>query len=328
MTEGINFPSVIFIMIIMEKKFFYNSIFLFLIFLCSVTSSYSQENFTNPIYINNLLRLSVPEQVTFCNEKVPLDFEDVKERLDYEIVNILGSPVTTTMWFKRANKYFGDIEKYLKSYNLPDDFKYVALIESNLRCDSKSPAGAGGPWQFMEATGKSYGLCKNPYVDERLHWDESTKAAIRLLSDLKNDFGSCFLALAAYNAGSGRVSRAMRDQEESVFFALQLPRETERYILRAVAAKLIMENPQKYGIFLDNANLYEPEKFEEITVELTDKYTPVLNFTKKYGISYRYFFELNPHIISERLPKGKYTFKIPYKAPPDSSSNSTPPFNR
>jgi hypothetical protein len=297
----------------MKKEYFFY-VLLFLILFFSYGVSYSaEESLANPVYINRLLRLPVPEQIIFCNEQLPLDFEDVKERLDYEIVNIMGSPVTTTMWFKRANKYFGEIDNYLTSFNLPADFKYVALIESNLRCDAKSSAGAGGPWQFMEATGKSYGLCKNPYVDERLHWDESTKAAIRHLSDLKNDFGSCFLALAAYNAGSGRVRNAMREQQENTFFALRLPRETERYVLRAVAAKLIMENPQKYGIFPENASLYSPEKFEEITMVLTDKFTSVLSLAKNMGVSYRYFFELNPHVTSDKLPAGKYTFKLPYK---------------
>lgn len=316
------------------RKFFYKIIFLSLILLFTNKLSYSQEILTNPLYINHLLNIPVPDQILFCNEKVPLDFEDVRERLDYELVNIIGSPVTTTMWFKRANKYFGEIDKYLQSYNLPFDFKYVALIESNLKCDAKSSAGASGPWQFMEATGKSYGLCKNPYIDERLHWDESTKAALRHLSDLVNDFGSCFLALAAYNAGSGRVRNAMKEQLENSFFALNLPRETERYVLRAIAAKLIMENPKKYGIYLNNANLYEPELFQEISIELTDKFTPVLSLAKKYGISYRYFFEINPHITSEKLPSGKYIIKIPYKEKslqennPASSSNSTYFFNR
>ena len=268
--------------------------------------------FTAPI--NQLLHLYIPDKVEFCGEPVPLTKEDVTERLDTELVVIMGNPIDATLWFKRAPRYFPMIERLTRQMGLPEDLKYVALIESNLRADAVSSAGATGPWQFMEATGASCNLENTPWRDDRRQWELATKAALKHLADLRATFGSWALALAAYNAGSARISKDMDVQNEKDFYGLKLPRETERYVLRAIAAKLIMENPAAYGIDLKGARLYEPECTDVVTLDIQNETIPVWVLAHAAGISYRGFIQLNPWIVNSYIPRGGYDFTVPAKA--------------
>lgn len=261
--------------------------------------------------INQLLRLPIPESVTFCGEPVPLNFEDSYERLDYELVSILGSPVSTTLWFKRAPRYFPLIETIIQEMGLPSDLKYVALIESDLRSGAVSTAGAVGPWQFMLPTANFCGLNKNGWCDERMHWERATRAALRHLSDLKNSLGSWALALAAYNAGQGRVSKALEEQGAYDFYSLRLARETERYVFRAIAAKLVMENPSWFGIDLKGARLYRPEAVSNVNITISTASASVAGMARSVGVSYRRFLELNPWITAKELPRGTYDILVP-----------------
>jgi LysM repeat protein len=264
--------------------------------------------------VNSLLHIPLPSEIEFCGEPLPLQHEDIKERLDLEMVVILGSPITTTLWFKRMPRYFPLIERVIKELGLPGDLKYVALIESNLRQDAVSPAGAVGPWQFMRCTGETCGLQKSRYQDERRNWEKATKAALKHLADLKNELGSWYLALAAYNSGLRRVKKAMRTQKENSFFNLSLPLETERYILRAIAAKLIVENPVRYGLRLDGARLLRPEQISTTYVELKRRRLPVWALAEAADVSYRKFGELNPEVLANVLPRGVYKINIPSEA--------------
>ncbi len=262
--------------------------------------------------ITRLLHLELPETVTFCGEQVPLAREDVAERLEYEMIIILGNPVTTTFWFKRSPRYFPLIESVIRARGLPEDLKYVALIESDLRADVTSPAGASGPWQFMESTGKSCGLDQDDCMDDRRDWEYATQSALAHLADLKNRLGAWTLALASYNAGEGRISRAMETQGENDFYGLRLPRETERYVFRAIAAKILLEHPYRYGVDLGDARLYRPNRVEAVEVNINNGASlSVRELAHACGVSFRLFREYNPAILGSYLPAGRHRLFIP-----------------
>lgn len=267
-------------------------------------------------WVSQLLRLPVPDRLELCGEAVPLDREDVAERLDQELLVALGSPVSTALWFKRAPRSFPAIEQELRQRALPDDLKYVALVESNLRAQAVSPAGAVGPWQFMPATGASYGLEQTAWRDSRRSWDESTTAALQHFADLHRRFGSWALALAAYNCGPDRVARSLEAQGQSDFYGLKLPLETERYVFRVLAAKLLTESPERYGIDLAGARLYEPEPTAEVVVEVKRRELAVGVLAAAAGVSYRRFLGLNPWVVGAALPRGEHVVRVPAENAP------------
>ncbi|MBE0616570.1 MAG: lytic transglycosylase domain-containing protein, partial [Proteobacteria bacterium] len=261
--------------------------------------------------ITQMLSLPIPASVALCGEPVPLDREDVVERVDLELVVTLGNQISTTLWFKRIPRYFPFIEQAIREKGLPEDLKYVALVESNLRADAISSAGATGPWQFMAGTGSACGLERSSWRDERRDWEQATRAALDHLAELREYFGSWPAALAAYNAGKSRVAQAMEAQGQVDFYGLRLPRETERYVFRVIAAKLLVENPAAYGIELEGARLYEPEEVAEATVEVQRRQVPVAAVAGAAGVSYRRFLELNPSLVSRELPRGTHRVVVP-----------------
>lgn len=264
--------------------------------------------------ISQLLRLPVPETLELCGEAVPLGREDVGERLELELVVTLGSPVTTALWLKRMPRSFPAIEEELRRRGLPADLKYVALVESNLRAEAVSHAGAVGPWQFMPATGAAYGLSQDSWRDARRSWEDATAAAVQHLKDLRGRFGSWPLALAAYNAGPERVARAMENQGGKDFWSLKLPTETERYVFRVLAAKLVAERPEAYGIRLEGARLYGPEATARVDLEVRRKEVPLRALSEAAGVSYRRFLVLNPWLVGTSLPRGTHRLTVPAEA--------------
>lgn len=267
---------------------------------------------TDPV--GRLLGLPIPRTVSFCGERVPLDREDVIERLDLELMDTLASPMRTALWLKRLPRHLPDIEAALKRHGLPEDLKYVAIIESNLRDDAVSDAGAVGPWQFMRETGAAYGLERTEWRDDARNWADSTEAALTHLAELRQVFGAWPLALAAYNSGRGRVGRALEGQGEADFYSLRLPRETERYVFRAIAAKLVLESPEAYGIQLDGARLYFPEEVAEVALRVERSRLPVRVAARAAGASYRWFLRLNPWIVGSELPRGVHAVRVPVAA--------------
>jgi len=247
-----------------------------------------------------------------AGEAVPMDNFDAVERLDREIVGNTYLHGSTILNLKLAARYFPYFEKTLAENNVPDDMKYLAVIESNLR-NVISPAGAKGLWQFMEATGKAYDLEINKEVDERYHVEKSTLAFCRHIKDLKNALGSWTLASAAYNAGQGRISTEQKNQRANNFYELSLVDETSRYPFRIIALKEIMKDPKKYGFSLEDTNLYSPIDNYSI-VEVNGKVENWGDFAIKYGTNYRMLKVYNPWIISYTLtnPTNKtYQVKIP-----------------
>ena len=255
--------------------------------------------------------LDIPDVMTFAGERVPLQDTDVRERLDREIhVNTYWHSNMLLM-IKKANRFFSEIEPLLKKYNLPDDFKYLAVAESGLD-NVTSHAGASGFWQFMKATGKEYGLEINNYVDERYNLELATKVAAQYLINSKELFGSWTNAAAAYNAGNAGITKQMKRQDATDYYSLLLNSETGRYVFRILAFKEILSNPEKYGFYLDQQDLYQAIPTKTIIIE-----TPIedfAKFAKQQGINYKILKIHNPWLRDTYLKNvsGKaYSIKIP-----------------
>ena len=255
--------------------------------------------------------LDIPNVMTFAGERVPLQDTDVRERLDREIhVNTYWHSNMLLM-IKKSNRFFSEIEPLLKKYNLPDDFKYLAVAESGLD-NVTSHAGASGFWQFMKATGKEYGLEINNYVDERYNLELATKVAAQYLINSKELFGSWTNAAAAYNAGNAGITKQMKRQDATDYYSLLLNSETGRYVFRILAFKEILSNPEKYGFYVDQQDLYQAIPTKTIIIE-----TPIedfAKFAKQQGINYKILKIHNPWLRDTYLKNasGKaYSIKIP-----------------
>ena len=193
---------------------------------------------------------TVPAQVTFDGETIDLRRYDRRERMDREILAFTYMHSTTMLLIKRANRYFPIIEPILKANGIPDDFKYLMVIESNLNSIARSPAGAAGLWQFMPTTGREFGLEVNENVDERYHIEKATVAACKYFKQAYAKYGDWIAVSAAYNAGQARISSQLEKQLASHAMDLWLVEETSRYMFRLLAAKEIFSNPQRYGFLL------------------------------------------------------------------------------
>lgn len=255
--------------------------------------------------------VGLPTEIDFAGEKTPLHIADVRERLDREMVINTNLHSTTTLIIKRANRAFPIIEPILKKYGVPDDFKYLAVIESGL-ANVVSPAGARGVWQFMPLTAKEQGMEVNDFVDERYHLEKSTEAACRYLLDAKNKFGNWTLAAAAYNGGMGGINKQLTNQQVSDYYDVLLTEETSRYVFRILALKEIMLNPAKYGFEIPNEQLYHPIEVKKIEVDST--ITDLATFAKDQGINYKILKLHNPWLRDKKLEnksKKVYTLEIP-----------------
>lgn len=273
----------------------------------------AQEKKEEPVctkYYNNVLaNPPLPESLTFCGEPVPLDDPMVRESLDRELTAICYQHSTTLLCLKRARRYFPIIEKILKEDTVPEDIKYLCVAESSLS-NAISPAKAVGFWQFLEATAKSYGLTINDDVDERYDLEKSTHAACKYLKKGKKSLGKWSLAAAGYNMGDGGVRKNINNQSQDEYWDLYLNSETARYVYRILAYKLLFENPDIYGVRLNESDKYAPYDCEEITV--TSSITNLYTFCQENGMTYKELKTLNPWLRSTKLTvsSGKsYTIK-------------------
>jgi membrane-bound lytic murein transglycosylase D len=246
------------------------------------------------------------------NKEFPMDNFDVRERLDRELSRNTYWHSNTLLNIKKGNKYFPLMKKILKEYDVPEDFIYLSVAESDLS-NAVSPAGARGFWQFMKATGKQYGLEIGSDVDERFHLEKATVAFCKYIKGNKKRFGNWLLAAAAYNMGGTRLSKEIKAQKGKSYFDLNLNQETSRYVFRLVALKEIMTNPQDFGFYIEEADLYKPiDNYYEVEVK-----EPVNNwgtFAQKYNISYRMLKVYNPWLVKTNLAnknRNSYVVKIP-----------------
>lgn len=250
------------------------------------------------------------QEIKFCGQKIPLENADVRARLEKEMLLSLWDRPQVILWLKRAGMYFPHIEKRLKHYNLPDDFKFVPIIESALRPHAGSSKGAIGFWQFLRSTGKKYGLKINSRIDERRNIFKSTDAAARYLLDLKKMFNSDFLALAAYNMGEYGLKAEIQTQENKDFFSLYLPLETQRYIFKIICAKLILERPEHYGFFLKKSDIYPEFSFDRVHFK-SQSQIPILLVANAAGTSFKKIKDMNPELRGYYLSKGETFILIP-----------------
>ncbi len=249
----------------------------------------------------------------FCGEPVPLEDPDVRERMEREMLLVLWDAPMVILWAKRAGRYMGAIESALRANNLPPDLKYVPIAESSLRPHAGSPKGAMGFWQFMAPTGRKYGLRVDSEKDQRRNLTHSTEAAIDYLKELHGMFGSWTLAAAAYNMGENGLANEIAAQETADYYRLYLSLESQRYVFRILAAKLILSDPGRFGFHLQPEDLYPPEAADVATVEL-DAETPVLAVARAAGTDLKMIKDLNPEIRGYRLAPGRHQLRLPRNA--------------
>ncbi len=257
---------------------------------------------------------AIPAEVEFAGTTYNLDRIDMYERLDRELTSMAYTHGNTLLMLKRANRIFPEIAPILKQQGLPDDLIYLCVIESSLNPRAYSPAKAAGLWQFIPSTAQAYGLEVNKYVDERYNTPLATKAACRMLKKLYRQYGNWQSAACAYNAGPTKISNEYEAQNADDALDLYLVEETQRYMFRILAAKLIFSDPKAYGFNLSAEQLYTPMQYN--TVEVNTPIESWADWADEHGISYQQLREANQWIRNKSLPNktGKtYTVRIPVK---------------
>ncbi len=282
------------------------------LFIYALQDAPTDENFeTKLINDYNVYALQVPNDLNFAGELMPLKNPDILERMDRELLVNTYWQSNGLLMFKRAKKYFPVIEPILAKHNIPDDFKYLAVIESGLT-NAVSPAGARGVWQIMKSTGRENGLEVNANVDERYNLEKATEVACKYLKKSKEKLGSWTLAAAAYNGGNAGISRRLKAQKVSNYYDLLLGEETGRYLFRIVALKEILSNPNKYGFNFREKDLYK--NIPTYKVEIDTAVTSFAKFAQNFGINYKILKLHNPWLREPHLnnkSRKLYTIDIP-----------------
>ncbi|MBK6882477.1 MAG: lytic transglycosylase domain-containing protein [Flavobacteriales bacterium] len=242
--------------------------------------------------------LTLPNELLFCGKKVPLERLDVRERLDRELLVNTYWQSNTLLAHKRASRWFPLIERILKEEGVPDDMKYIAVIESGLM-NVISPAGATGYWQFMKETAWGHGLEGNAEVDERYHVEKSTYAACKYLKNAYGKYNDWALAAASYNLGQGGVDKQLGRQKRDSYFDLLLNDETARYVYRILAMKEILRDPERYGFHLRKKDLYAP--YRTRVAEVNGAVTDLADYAIAQGTDYKTLKLLNPWLRENRL---------------------------
>ena len=264
--------------------------------------------------------VEIPDSVTFAGEHVPLWRFDIREALDRELLVNSYFHSQTIRYIKMAPRYFSIIEPILKEKGIPEDFKFLAVAESGFNPRAVSPARAVGMWQFLQGTGRDYGLEINNEVDERYHIEKSTYAACDYLLDSYEKYGSWAVVAVAFNAGNNGVQRQILRQKNASYYDLLFGEETSRYVFRIIALKLIMENPEKYNLFVAEEEKYPIVQTRE--VDITGKVADFADFAMEQGINYKLLKDFNPWLRENFLTNSggkKYTVKIPVIEYPDQS---------
>ncbi len=257
-----------------------------------------------------LAAVNAVRQADFCGEPVPLERRDVRERFEKELLLALWDRPQVILWLKRGCRYLPAIGKILHQSLLPEDLKFVAVAESALRPHAGSAKGAVGFWQFMASTGRKFGLIVNERIDQRRNLAASTQAAARYFKHLHRMFGSWTLAAAAFNMGEEGLQTEILDQGIRDYYALYLPLETQRFVLRIVALKLIMQNPQAYGFALPREDCYPPVRSDQVRLR-TRQELPLKLVAQAAGTHFKMIKDLNPEIRGHYLGPGKYDLRVP-----------------
>lgn len=253
-------------------------------------------------YVNSnyqFFGLNIPKNLNFAGEKVPQNDFSIKESLDRELLTNSVWQSNALLIFKRANRWFPVIEPILKKHGVPDDFKYIALVESRLT-NAVSPRGATGFWQLIEPTARNYGLEINEHVDERYNVEKSTEAACIYFKEAHNRFGNWTLAAASYNLGMGGIESKLSAQEADNYYDLMLNEETGRYIYRVLALKTILQNPKNFGVNIRKKDLYH--RVPTTTMKVDSTITDLTRFAINNGYNLKVLIMFNPWLKGNTLP--------------------------
>ena len=287
----------------------------FLVHLFSYAYSNDQDKISVDYNNSNyrVFGLNIPKNLNFSGERVPQNDFSIKESLDREFLTNTYWQSNALLLFKRANRWFPVIEPILKKNNIPDDFKYIALIESHLT-NAVSPRGATGFWQFVEPTGLNYGLEINSEVDERYNVEKSTQAACMYFKDAYDKFGNWTLAAASYNLGMGGLETQLKKQKVTSYYDLMLNEETGRYVYRLLALKTILQNPKQFGFEIRKKDLYH--RIPTITIKVNEGIPDLVDYSISKGYNYKILKLFNPWLRDSALKnpdKKTYLIQFPKK---------------
>lgn len=257
-----------------------------------------------------MTHIKINESLDFCGEPVALHLQEVRERLEKELLLMIWDRPQVALWIKRSTRYLPIIERMLRENNMPADLKYVAIIESALRPHAGSRKGAIGFWQFLRSTGQNYGLRINAEIDERRNIFASTQAAINYFKALYEMLGSWTLSAAAYNMGELGLQSEMASQKSQDYYQLYLPLETQRYVFRIIAAKMILTDPARFGFQFTDQDLYPPLAFDRIQFECFQD-TPLQIVAQAANSYFKAIKDLNPEIRGHFLAAGTHSLLIP-----------------
>lgn len=274
--------------------------------------SYTDNNF----YV---LDLSIPANLDFCGEKIPSNNYEIKNDLKREFFANAYWKNNSLALFRKAQRWFPYIEPILKQEGVPDDFKYLAVIESHLS-NSSSPAGAAGFWQLVPGSARNYGLEVNEGVDERYHIEKATRAACKHIKDAYKVFKNWTLAAAAYNLGIGGITGALRRQGTDNYFDLLLNRETGSFVYRILAYKTLFSSPGHFGIKKRKLKYFPKMQLHVFKVD--SSITHLEAFAKHIGCDKATIRSYNPWLLKDGLhnpAKIIYEIQIPKNTSADYS---------
>lgn len=252
----------------------------------------------------------LPKGLTLCGEAVPVEIDDVQERFEKEMLLTLWDKPQVLLWLKRSTRYLPFISQELSKAGMPDDIKYLAIVESALRPHAGSSRGAIGFWQLLPETARKYGLKVDEFVDDRRDIFASTQAALSYLQVLYTEFSSWTLALAAYNMGEEGLDAEILEQKTQDYYKLYLPLETQRFIFRMLAVKLIVSNPRAYGFELSKKDYYKPLQFDTVAVDCFQE-TPIRLVAEAANTYFKRIKDLNPHLRGHYLQPGHHQLRLP-----------------
>lgn len=297
----------------LKKKSPYLVLILFvLIFELFVYSTKEETNAAAEVHDKHKISsFELNHTIDFCGEKVPLHSQDILERYEREVLKNGHWHSEMILMHKRSGKYFPMIEKMLSEYGIPQDFKYLCIIESGLD-NVVSPVGAAGFWQIMEKTGQEFGLKVTKHIDERYHLEKATKVACKYIKAAYKKFGSWTLAAASYNMGVNGLSRRLKKQKVNNYYDLLLNRETSRYVFRLLAVKEIFNDPSRFNFNFPKSEQYKEVPTKIVTVDST--LTNLSEWSEEQGINYKILKLFNPWLRTNRLPNSDstlYKIKVP-----------------
>ncbi|MBO7260810.1 MAG: lytic transglycosylase domain-containing protein [Bacteroidaceae bacterium] len=299
----------------MKRLYRNTGILLLMLFFSTFTEQLSAQNRNRQSFYAETYNVppSVPEMMVFAGDTIRFDRADLRERMDRELIAFSYMHTNSHLVIKRANRLFPVIEPILKENGIPDDLKYLMVIESNLDPKSLSSAGAAGLWQFMQATGRSYGLEVNANIDERYNIRKSTVAACKYLAEAYEKYGNWMTVAASYNGGQNGISRRLEEQHQTNALDLWLVEETSRYMFRLMAVKMLFENPRRFGFTFTVEDLYPyiPPKKE---VVVTDPVEDLVKFAEEHGVTYAQLKRANLWLRESKLNNSShrtYIVEIP-----------------